>query len=98
MSILVIGGDRLGNIKKNLLNLGFREIYHIDGRKKSHVNIEIPSKIDIVLILTDYVGHNFAKQIKNRTKNIQVKALFAKRSWAHIHREFSNQNDLLINQ
>lgn len=33
MCVLLIGGDNLGNINKNLHDLGFTEIIHMDGRK-----------------------------------------------------------------
>ncbi|MEW6726513.1 hypothetical protein ACP3TJ_01695 [Desulforudis sp. 1088] len=36
MSILIVGGDRLGNIVRNLHQIGFRDIRHISGRKKAH--------------------------------------------------------------
>lgn len=86
MSILVIGGDRLGNIKKNLEGEGFERIYHISGRKKGQVNTQISPQIDVVLVLTDYVGHVLAKRIKGRAKEMRVKVFFAKRSWAHIYK------------
>ena len=33
MSVMVIGGDYLGVIEKNLYSLGVTKLVHIDGRK-----------------------------------------------------------------
>ncbi len=86
MSILVIGGDRLGNIDKNLKGLGFENIEHISGRKKKHTQIGIPNETDVVLVLTDFVGHNLCKSIKDKAKEIGVKTVFSRRAWSDIYR------------
>lgn len=33
MSIVIVGGDYLGNIEKNLYAMGVKELTHISGRK-----------------------------------------------------------------
>ncbi|MEL7596593.1 MAG: DUF2325 domain-containing protein [Clostridiaceae bacterium] len=95
MSVLVVGGDRLGNIKDNLKQTGFEEISHLSGRKKSQKSIRIPENTDVVLVLTDFVNHQIAKAIKKQTKDNNTKILFAKRSWSHIEEsliKFYNNN------
>lgn len=84
MSILVIGGDKLGNIKGNLKMCGFEKIEHITGRKKGDLRFEIPLNTDMVLVLTDYVSHQLTEVIKKKSKKCNAKFLFAKRSWTHI--------------
>ncbi|OEF95892.1 DUF2325 domain-containing protein [Desulfuribacillus alkaliarsenatis] len=84
MSILVIGGDRLGNIDKNLKGIGFNRIEHVDGRKKRHYNVNISQGTDVVLVLTDYVNHNLCKSIKEKAKGLGVKTVFSRRAWSDI--------------
>ncbi|OEH84952.1 hypothetical protein BHU72_07100 [Desulfuribacillus stibiiarsenatis] len=84
MSILVIGGDRLGNIDKNLKGLGFTRIEHVDGRKKRHSQLNISNQMDAVLVLTDFVSHNLCKMVKDQAKDMGVKTFFSKRSWSDI--------------
>ncbi|MCY6484479.1 DUF2325 domain-containing protein [Clostridium aestuarii] len=86
MSLLVIGGDKLGNIKDNLKGSGFDNINHLSGRKKSQKFYKIPEKTDVVLVLTDFVNHQMAKTIKKQIKSSDTKVLFAKRSWVHIEK------------
>ncbi|MBU4554268.1 MAG: DUF2325 domain-containing protein, partial [Candidatus Desulforudis sp.] len=87
MSILIIGGDRLGNILENLRRMGFKDIQHVSGRKKGHLELKVTSKVDVVLILTDFVNHELAKKIKGAYKNGSCQTIFARRAWCHIKGE-----------
>lgn len=84
MSVLIVGGDHLGNIKGRLREIGFQEVMHITGRKIRSVK-SIPEKINSILVLTDYVNHNLSKEIKEKAKKQQVPIFFAKRSWSSIY-------------
>jgi len=84
MSILVIGGDKLGNITQELSKRGFSDIQHISGRKSGDKNIKIPCETDLVLVLIDFIGHALMNNIKKESKKHGVKITFSKRSWTHI--------------
>ncbi|KAJ51829.1 hypothetical protein BD780_000561 [Clostridium tetanomorphum] len=84
MSVLVIGGDRLGNIKDNLKNEGFDTIKHITGRKSSDRKIQIPENMDVILVLTDFINHKAIESIKIKSKKCNAKILYSKRSWVHM--------------
>lgn len=82
MSVIVVGGDYLGGIEKNLYSVGVTDLLHISGRKpfgKSKINI--PSDTAFILVLTDYVNHCAAKNAKLVAKAQAVPLVFAKRSW-----------------
>jgi len=89
MSVLIIGGDRLGNIGNNLKRIGFIQIVHEKGRKKVRKNrsICIPEEAGLVIVLTDYVNHNIAATIKRKAKDRAVPVLYAKRSWSAISKK-----------
>ncbi|NMM64676.1 DUF2325 domain-containing protein [Clostridium sp. P21] len=84
MSVLVIGGDNICNIKDKLKQTGFDRIQHITGRKKSDRKIRIPEKTDLVLVLVDYVGHSITSIAKEESKRCDVKIVFSKRSWVYM--------------
>lgn len=88
-AILVVGGDRLGNIVELLQEEGFQEIHHVTGRKSSQTGIKIPTGIEMILVLTDFVNHNLAKIIKNQAKNRHVPIKFCKRSCSAISKVLS---------
>ncbi len=83
-TILVVGGDRLGNIVELLQEQGFRDVHHVSGRKSSQTGIKIPSGVHLILVLTDFINHNLAKTIKAQAKDRQLPILFCKRSCAAI--------------
>lgn len=84
--LLVVGGDSLGNIDKNLKSLGYNKIEHISGRKTRHRQVHIPQETDVVLVLTDYIGHNLCQIIKDRAKDVGVKTVFSRRAWSDIYK------------
>lgn len=84
-SILIVGGDHLGNIKEKLEHLGYQKILHIKGRRDSDVRLHIPKEVKMILVLTDYVNHNLAKNIKLRAKERELPIVFSRRAWSDIH-------------
>jgi hypothetical protein len=84
-SLLVVGADHLGNIADKLMDSGFQEIIHVNGRKVNMVKRDIPEHVDIVFVMTDYINHNLAKKIKQKAKNKEKPIYFVKRSWSSIH-------------
>ncbi|ADU31736.1 DUF2325 domain-containing protein [Evansella cellulosilytica] len=84
-SLLIYGGDQLGSIPKQLENIGFHHILHIDGRKTRTVKKEIPENVDLILILTDFINHNLAKKIKARAEKKDIPICYSRRSWCAIY-------------
>lgn len=89
-SLLVYGGDKLGAIPNHLKNMGFKEIIHIDGRKVQMVKREIPDRVDLVLVLTDFINHNLAKKIKLNANKKNIPICYSKRSWCSIYESLVN--------
>jgi hypothetical protein len=97
-SMLIIGGDRLGSIIKNLEGEGFNEVIHLSGRKKQFVRKDIPRKVDLILVLTDFINHNLSAVIKRKAQELGIPICFSKRSWCFIHEEIQKFNkSILIN-
>lgn len=81
MSVLLVGGDRLGSMVKCLGGHGIEEICHLSGRKKSDMRkLRIPPTIAFVIVLVDYVNHMTAKHIKEQAKAQGVPVLFTRNS------------------
>ncbi len=87
MTVMVVGGDHLGGIKGNLKKKGYDKVKHLSGRKPGHVRKSISESLDLVLVLTDYVGTDLSRQVKTRAKECKTRIVFARRSWACIAKE-----------
>lgn len=95
-SLLVVGADHLGSITEKLINSGFKEVIHLDGRKVNMVKREIPDNIDIVFVITDYINHNLAKIIKQKAREQAKPIYFVKRSWSSIHKVIDQLQPIAI--
>ncbi len=85
MSVMIVGGDYLGNIEKKLYSLGVTELLHVNGRKgASCARLKMPERVAMILVLTDFVNHNLAKIVKGLAKDRGIPAFFAKRSWGSL--------------
>lgn len=85
MSVLIIGGDTLGRIEKELQDLGVRQIDHITGRNAADKKkINIPKSTRLIVVLTDFINHTTAQNIKQTAKAQKVPMVFAKRSWSSV--------------
>lgn len=84
MNALLIGADSLGNIPNVLNAYGIEHFTHITGRKKGMRNTVIPSKVDIVIVFTDFVEHPVLKNIKAQARESNIPCVYSKRSVTHL--------------
>lgn len=84
-SLLIVGADHLGSIPKKLKSIGFQNVIHLNGRKVQQVKRDIPSHIDLILVLTDYINHNLSTVLKKKASEQGVPICYAKRSWCSIY-------------
>ena len=86
MSVLVVGGDKIGTIKCNLKQIGFDQIKHVTGRRTKDRQIHVPCNIDLVLVLTDFIGHKVVQTVKQQAKIHNKEVVYSKRAWSSIER------------
>ncbi|HWO98487.1 MAG TPA: DUF2325 domain-containing protein [Bacillus sp. (in: firmicutes)] len=94
-SLLVVGGDKLGNIPEKLEQQGFKEVIHLNGRKSRMVQMNIPRKVEVILILTDSVNHNLSNVIKKKAQEKSIPICYSKRSWYSINKEVQKTMTLI---
>lgn len=87
MSVLIIGGDHLGSIPKELDKIGVTEIRHLTGRSGQKIRDGIPETMDFVIVLYDFVNHNLAHKIKGFAEKRRIPVVYAKRSWSSIYQK-----------
>lgn len=87
MSVLIVGGDHLGGIPKELDKIGVTEIRHVTGRSGQKIRDGIPETMDFIIVLCDFVNHNLAYKIKNIAENRSIPVVYAKRSWSSIYQK-----------
>ncbi|CAA6800638.1 MAG: Unknown protein [uncultured Sulfurovum sp.] len=91
MSLLILGGDKINPIREVLKSLGVENIIHWTarnqkrGRKKDKV---IPTSVDMVLMLTNFLNHNAMKHYRAEAKDKGLPIVYATRSVDCVKSEF----------
>lgn len=91
MSALIVGGDHLGSIPKELDKIGVDEIKHLTGRSGQKIRDGIPETMDFIILLYDFVNHNLAHKIKSFAENRGIPVVYAKRSWSSIYQKIKER-------
>jgi hypothetical protein len=82
VSAVVVGADRLGNIPDLLKGHNIAIRYHISGRDPSHQKktLQLPSGTDLLILLTDFLGHNVMKTFRAAAQRSGIRVLACRRS------------------
>jgi hypothetical protein len=79
---VIVGADRLGNIPDLLKRLNIAITHHISGRDPSHQKktLQLPSGTDLVILLTDFLGHNVMKTFRQAAQRSGIRVVACRRS------------------
>lgn len=82
LSAVVVGADRLGNIPDLLKGHNIAITHHISGRDPSHQKktLQLPSGTELVILLTDFLGHNVMKTFRSAAMRSGVRVVACCRS------------------
>ncbi|MFA7668831.1 MAG: DUF2325 domain-containing protein [Burkholderiaceae bacterium] len=82
VSAVVVGADRLGNIPDVLKGHNIAIMQHISGRDPSHQKktLQLPSGTQLLILLTDFLGHNVMKTFRAAAQRSGVRVLACRRS------------------
>ncbi len=96
MSVLILRGDNISPIKNLLLNLGAKVIDPWDDRNYkngSKKHRKIPSKTDIILVLTNFLNHNAMKHYKKEAKRKELPLIYSTRNLHFVKDAFTKVID-----
>lgn len=79
---LVVGADSLGNIPELLANYNIAIKQHVSGRAPAHQKktLQLPSGTELVILLTDFLGHNVMKRFRAAAQRSGIRVLVCRRS------------------
>ncbi|HLT99207.1 MAG TPA: DUF2325 domain-containing protein [Burkholderiaceae bacterium] len=83
VSAVVVGADRLGNIPDVLRGHNISIVQHISGRDPAHQkkkSLQLPSGTQLLILLTDFLGHNVMKTFRAAAQRSGVRVLICRRS------------------
>lgn len=89
MSVLVIGGDQISQIRRMLQSLGAKEINHWDARKKSSApRKKVPLNTSCIVMITSFLNHNTMLKYKNEAKKKDIPYICSKRSINCVYEDY----------
>ena len=82
LSAVIVGADRLGNIPDLLRRHNISILQHVSGRDPAHQkkSMQLPSGTQLVILLTDFLGHNVMKTFRCAAGQRGVPVLACRRS------------------
>ncbi len=73
---LIVGGDQIASIKQELKNFGITDINHWSGRKVGDGKKVIPHNTELIVLITDWISHQFTYKIKQDASKRGVQIVY----------------------
>lgn len=90
MTTLVIGGDHIDAIRRELAEHGLRDIEHWGGRKPADARRRaIPSRTRLVIFLTDQLSHAMLLSARGEASRLGLPMVYSKRSPLQLRRKLA---------
>jgi hypothetical protein len=90
MTALIVGGDYIQTLKRELLAHGLTDVEHWDGRQSRITKRTIPGSARLVVILYDYVSHSVSNALKQQANKSGVPLVFCKNSMHELRRKLES--------
>ena len=94
MSILIIGGDKIGKLETLVRSLGATKTVHWDSRSKSVTNKQIPVGTDGIIMLIDFLRHNSMTYFKGAAKKEDIPVMYVRRGTRSVATKFVKLTEL----
>jgi hypothetical protein len=91
MTTLVIGGDHIDKIRRELVEYGLDDVEHWIGRKPADARREIPSRVRLVVMVTDQLSHNMLYSATLKATRLGLPIIYSRRNAYELREELSKQ-------
>ena len=80
MSALIVRGDYVEAIRREIVAHGHADLLHWNGRKTAFARRQLPRDAELVVVLCDYVSHNLMGALKRNARRSGASLLFCRHS------------------
>jgi hypothetical protein len=87
MTALIVGGDYVESLKREILARGHADVEHWSGRKSGFARRSLPDHAQLIVVLYDYVNHNLANTLKRQARRSGAAMLFCRHSTNELRRK-----------
>ncbi|BEV71222.1 hypothetical protein THUN1379_07040 [Paludibacterium sp. THUN1379] len=68
MKALIVGGDTVETVRRQLAARGYDQVEHWQGRKTGDCRRSFPRQVDLIVIMLGYVNHNLCKRVRQEAQ------------------------------
>ena len=90
MTALIVGGDYVEPLKREIRAHGHANVEHWDGRKAGYTRKSIPGGTRLIVILIDYISHSLLIALKHQASRNNVPLVFCRRSMNDLRRKLGD--------
>jgi hypothetical protein len=80
MTTLIIGGDHIEKIRRELAEYGLHKVEHWPGRKPADARKAIPDRIRLVVAVTDQLSHSMLYSTTLKAARLDLPIIYSRRS------------------
>jgi hypothetical protein len=80
MSALIVGGDHIESIRREISLRGMSRVEHWNGRKPGDLRKTLPKGTKLVVVLYDFVSHNMLKKVNSDAAGSGIPVIHCRRS------------------
>lgn len=91
MSVLIVGGDQVESLKRQVIAQGYSQIEHWSGRKKGFLKRTLSSNTRLIVMVCDYVNHSLAVSLKNKANRKGIPLIFCRHSTHELRHKLLNK-------
>lgn len=91
MTTLIIGGDKIDTIRRELAEHGLDNVEHWGGRKPADARRAIPARVKLVVIVTDQLNHSMLYNATIRATRLGLPIIYSRRSAHELRSKLSER-------
>ena len=80
MTALIVGGDYIEPLRREIVAHGIGQVEHWDGRKPGYITREVPACTRLIVVLYDYISHQLRLTLKKQATRDRVPLVYCRRS------------------
>ncbi len=94
MSALIVGGDHVESLKRQVIEQGHHNVEHWSGRKKGFLNRSVSSNTRLIIMVCDYVNHSLANSLKNQAQRKGIPLIYCRHSSHELKQKLLNKEEI----
>ena len=90
MTVLIVGGDYVTSFKHFIATQHDARIEHWSGRAKGFNKRQLPHETQLIIVICDFINHNFANSIKDQANRNGIPLVYCHRSVNELKRKLTD--------